>query len=114
MLIDEGFTVDVAASTGAALEQLERRAYEVLLLDTAMAGSERRELLDRLRHDHASVAVVVATGEPSALWAAAEHANVDTVLAKPVPREQLVAAVGEAVRKRLQRSGTRLRRLREL
>jgi CheY-like chemotaxis protein len=96
-LQEEGYHVTSAPNGSVALEVLSRGEPMVLLTDIRMPVMDGRELLAKVLQQYARVPVIVVSGE---------HAEIDDpglagafrVIPKPVPVEQLLSAIGEAVR----------------
>jgi CheY-like chemotaxis protein len=96
-LQEEGFQVTSVSNGSAALEVLSRSEPMVMLTDIRMPVMDGRELLAKVREQYARVPVIVVSGE---------HAEIDDpglagafrIIAKPVPVEELLSAIGEAFR----------------
>jgi DNA-binding NtrC family response regulator len=61
-LSEEGFAVDMAESGAKALDQLEKDAYDVLLLDLTMPGLGGVDVLKKIKALDLPVEVVILTG----------------------------------------------------
>ena len=59
----QGHTVEQCANGQSALELLERRAFDVVVLDLIMPGMSGLDVLKELQARHAECEVVVLTGE---------------------------------------------------
>jgi EAL domain-containing protein (putative c-di-GMP-specific phosphodiesterase class I)/FixJ family two-component response regulator len=94
-----GFDVETLGESSALPDTLRRRSFEAVLTDVKMAGVDGFGVLRGVREQAPSVPVLLATG--SAELAGAMRAVNDGAfryLEKPIEPDQLVAAVGEAVR----------------
>jgi CheY-like chemotaxis protein len=101
LLEDAGYEVTTAGSVAAALDAIERRSHNVVLLDL---GLPDRPGLDVVRHMRANpatreVPVVALTGHvgPEERRACLE-AGCTSYLAKPVEPRELLRHVGELAR----------------
>ena len=101
VLRDEGYAVDTVDSGEAALDQVTRQPYDVLLLDIWLPGIDGLATLERLRERRVDTQVVMISG----------HANVETAvratklgafdfIEKPLSLEKTVVAVRNALRQR--------------
>jgi two-component system, NtrC family, nitrogen regulation response regulator NtrX len=99
VLRDEGYTVDAVDSGEACLEQVGRRAYEVVLLDIWLPGIDGLVTLERLRDRHLEAQVIMISG----------HANIESAvratklgafdfIEKPLSLEKTVLSVRNALR----------------
>jgi two-component system nitrogen regulation response regulator NtrX len=71
ILKDEGFSIREAVNKDGALESMEERAPDIVLLDIWMEGYEQGlEVLERLQEEYPSLPVVVISG----------HGNVETAV----------------------------------
>ncbi len=100
----EGYTVVPVADGPAALEQLRRQEYDVMLLDLKMPGMSGLEVLERVREAGWDVEVVLLTAHSSVESAisALRHGAADYLI-KPAHPDEIRAAVGKALERRRQR-----------
>ena len=61
----EGYTVSSADSGEAALEQCDRKSFDLVLLDLKMPGMGGIEALKRLKEMDPEVTILIMTGYPS-------------------------------------------------
>ena len=93
-----GLEPETASSAEEALATLRGQQYDMAVIDLKMPGRDGRWLVDRLHRDHPNTAVVIATGETSAVDAeprsgpAADPAIADFLI-KPFQRDRFVVAV---------------------
>src|SRR4051794_7384050 len=59
----QGHTVEQSASGQVALELMERRSFDVMVLDLNMPGMTGLDVLKELQARHAECEVVILTGE---------------------------------------------------
>ncbi len=104
MLASEGFEVTAAGSGEAALEELARQPYDVILLDMRMPGMDGLATLAAIKERHPDPEVVVLTGHAS-VDAAAEIIRLGAVeyLLKPCPLEEVIAKIETAYDRKLAR-----------
>ncbi|MEZ5294416.1 MAG: response regulator [Vicinamibacterales bacterium] len=91
---------DAVGCTGPveALESLARRRYDVVMSDLAMPKMSGIELAERIRRDHASIAIVLCSGRVTDEdRARAARAGVTEILAKPFARDDLAGAVARSL-----------------
>ena len=92
--VDAGFDVTTVPSAEAAIEELQRAGYDILLTDYNLVGESGRWLLENASHQGllAHTAAIVLTSERA-------PAGVSTykVLYKPVDFGVLLAAISDAV-----------------
>lgn len=99
VLRDEGYTVDAVESGEACLEQVTRRAYDLLLLDIWLPGLDGLDTLARLRERRVDAQVIMISG----------HGNIENAvratklgafdfIEKPLSLEKTVLAVRNALR----------------
>ncbi|MEW5740324.1 MAG: response regulator [Myxococcota bacterium] len=99
ILQDTGATVDVAADAEAALEQLERARYDVLVTDMKMPGMSGTELLHRARRaDPALPVVLLSAYVQDGQLSDARREGLLAVLSKPGKVPQLVGVLEKARR----------------
>jgi len=102
MLRALGYTADLANDGSEALAALERRVYDILLLDVQMPGVDGLEVARRVRAAHPDPAsrpwIVALTA--NAMQGDRElclEAGMDDFLSKPVKRSDLAVAMARAV-----------------
>ena len=114
ILTDEGFECRTAGDSAAALQSIETRRPNLLILDIWLEGSELdgMEILERVHEEHSSIPVVMISG----------HGNVETAvnaiklgaydfIEKPFKADRLVVTVTRAIEAaRLVRENDELRR----
>lgn len=113
ILTDEGFVCRTARDSKSALDAIEERRPNLLVLDIWLEGSELDgiEILEKVHEEHASMPVIMISG----------HGNVETAvnaiklgaydfIEKPFKADRLVLTVTRAVEAaRLQRENVELR-----
>ncbi len=93
----QSYVVAQSASGEEALELLERRAVDVVVLDLLMPGMTGLEVLKELQHRHAECEVVVLTGEATVESAVeAMKLGAREYLTKPISLKELDRLVRKA------------------
>ena len=106
-LTARGFEVEGAFGGPQALEMLDARPFDVVLLDVWMPGMDGLEVLKMIRRLHPAVKVVLVSGNAS-INAAVEGIRLGATnyLLKPVDIDELMAKVEEAFEnKRIEEDG---------
>jgi len=112
ILGDEGYAVEAVDTGEAALEALESRRYDLVLLDVWLPGQDGLEVLRRIRERDAELPVVVISGHGTIETAVkAVRLGAQDFVEKPLSLEKTVLAVRNALRQR--QLETELRELRE-
>jgi two-component system nitrogen regulation response regulator NtrX len=112
ILGDEGYAVSTVESGEAALEALEARRFDLVLLDVWLPGQDGLEVLRRIRERDAELPVVVISGHGTIETAVkAVRLGAQDFVEKPLSLEKTVLAVRNALRQR--RLESQLRELRE-
>ncbi len=107
VLEEDELQVDVAADAETALVQLNRQAYDLVILDIIMPGMDGVELLRRVRAEFPGLRVIAISGGGNfelsgygpdavttrAYLAAAANVGADAVLAKPFETAELEALI---------------------
>jgi DNA-binding response OmpR family regulator len=97
------FRVEVAEDGWAALQRINKKTYDAIVLDMAMPHKSGLSVLTEVRSDELTknipVVVVSAVAPDNDLWAGVEH-QWDSYLQKPVSVAELVATVGKLIRRR--------------
>jgi len=108
MLAAQGLEVLSLASGAAALEEINRQAYDVVLLDIRMPEMDGIETLAAIKKDHPDVEVIILTGHAS-MEAALEIIKLGgyDYLLKPCPLEELLLKIDAAYEKKLEREKIR-------
>jgi DNA-binding response OmpR family regulator len=94
-LMVAGFDVREAADGYEALRMLEQGKTDLIVLDLRMPRINGFTVLADIRVLNRNLPVLVVTGVPGDF----SHLDVDCVLKKPVPPDQLVATVNECLAK---------------
>jgi DNA-binding NtrC family response regulator len=104
MLAAQGLAVHSLASGAAALEEINRQAYDVVLLDIRMPEMDGIETLAAMKKGHPEVEVIILTGHAS-MDAALEIIKLGgyDYLLKPCPLEELLLKIDAAYEKKLER-----------
>lgn len=101
VLTDAGYEVVAVDDGQAALHELERAAYDVVLSDITMPRLNGMALLVASVERDPSVPVILMTGAPEVdVVERAERAGVAQVLMKPMPSAAIAYAVGRCARLR--------------
>jgi two-component system nitrogen regulation response regulator NtrX len=112
ILGDEGYAVEAVDSGEAALEALEARRFDLVLLDVWLPGQDGLEVLRRIRERSAELPVVVISGHGTIETAVkAVRLGAQDFVEKPLSLEKTVLAVRNALRQRQLES--QVRELRE-
>jgi len=101
VLSRESYSVDTASSAEAALEMLDRSAYDLIITDIILPGMNGIELLRRIREKNPEQIVVVMTAYAS-LETAVEslRAGAYDYIVKPVMHEEIKQIVRNAIRQK--------------
>jgi CheY-like chemotaxis protein len=95
----EGFSADTAGSAEAALELLERRRYDALLVDLRMPGTDGFGLLAAIRERGLACPAILTTAAPTdVVRERARAAGAFAVHGKPFALDALVEDLRAAVR----------------
>jgi putative two-component system response regulator len=114
LLRSRGYSCDGAANASEARRKLAAHDYTLVLLDINMPGESGMALLEHVRQNHPSVAVLMVTGEDDpGLARAASELGAFGYLVKPVrPSELLINVSGALYRRELEADNRRaMRRL---
>jgi DNA-binding NtrC family response regulator len=112
LLSMEGFQVDSADSAESGQRCLERKPYDVVLLDVALPGKSGLDALEDFRKldPHLAVLVITAYGSVENAVSAIRR-GAENFLTKPWDNEQLLAEVRGAIeRRRLNQENVQLKR----
>jgi two-component system nitrogen regulation response regulator NtrX len=100
ILADEGYEVEAVASGEAGLAALERRRYDLVLLDVWLPGADGLEVLGRIRELDAELPVVVISGHGTIETAVkAVRLGAQDFVEKPLSLEKTLLAVRNALRR---------------
>ena len=100
VLSDEGYQVDEAPNGELALEAIERRHPDLILLDMKMPVMDGWEFARRYRERHGNRApIIVVTAATDAAMRGAD-VEADDFLAKPFDLDTLIACVAATMRRR--------------
>src|SRR5215208_5020053 len=95
----EGYAVDVAGGVRVAKERLEKKSYDVLLLDVALPDGDGIELLARLRAAGNDAQAVVMSGHGT-IDAAVRATKLGALdfLEKPLSTDRLLVVLDNTLR----------------
>src|SRR3990172_11832593 len=101
MLGDEGYAVSTVDTGEAALEALESRRYDLVLLDVWLPGADGLEVLGKIREFDAELPVVVISGHGTIETAVKAVRNgAQDFVEKPLSLEKTLLAVRNALQRR--------------
>lgn len=108
MLAAQGLTVEAVSSGQKALEALQQRAFDVILLDIRMPGMNGIQTLAEIKKLDPDLEVIVLTGHAS-MDAAMEIIKLGgyDYLLKPCPMEELMLKIDGAYEKKVEREKRR-------
>jgi two-component system NtrC family response regulator len=100
-LTEKGHAVDICGSGQAGLEAIQKRPYDIVLLDMKLPDMEGMEILEGLRKRRAQIYVIVMTGYSTVQNAVdAMKLGAFDYLAKPFTDDELILAVDRAIEKK--------------
>ncbi len=108
---NEGYETEIAAGGREALFSIQKRRYDLALLDIKMPGMDGMELQKKLREADSELTVIIMTGYASVETAVqALKAGAYDYITKPIDPDELVHLVSNALgHKRYRRELERLR-----
>ncbi len=99
----QGYDVVSAGDGESALEHVQQKSYDVVLLDVRMPGMDGREVLQRMKRDPATrdiPVVMISAADDLSTIAACIEAGADDFLPKPFDPVILRARVGACIEKK--------------
>ena len=94
----EGYSVREASSADEALEALEDKAPDLVLLDVVMPGVDGWQMLQRMQERHGSIPVIMFSGKVDEQSAAdAETRGARAFVGKPFDPQQLIERAKQLV-----------------
>jgi DNA-binding NtrC family response regulator len=112
LLVEEGYSVELAQNGTEGLQKLENRGYDIILLDLMMPDKSGMEVLQeyRLRDQITPVFMITAYGSVEAAVQALKLGATD-YFSKPWDNEKLLIEIGLVIdRRRLEDENTQLKR----
>lgn len=98
---DQGLSVDTATGYGGALEMLQQKSYEMLLVDVRLQDGDGFDLLEQCRRNYPESHVVLMTGYGDADAALeAMRAGAADYLTKPLIDDELLMTIERAFNQR--------------
>ena len=99
LLSTEGFAVELAPTGEAGLRRLEKKPFDLVLLDVALPDQSGLEVLQQIRAANPSLAVVMITAYGSVENAVgAMRIGANSYITKPWDNERLIAEIHSLVR----------------
>jgi DNA-binding NtrC family response regulator len=96
-MVSREFDVDTAFDGSAALEFVQSKSYDAVVLDLSMPGMDGMETLKRMLSINADLQVIILTGRATvAKGVAAVKEGAFELLEKPVQLNDLVGKIDEA------------------
>ena len=106
VLTEEGYDVYLAGTGGMALEAFKDKRYDLLVADLRLPDMDGMEVIRKVKAEKPDTEVVVITGYGTAATAVeAMKLGAHDFLPKPFTEEQIKAAVGEALKERVEEKG---------
>jgi len=101
-LREQGYQLDVANGHATALAAIEKKRYDLLLLDIRLRDGDGFELLAHCREHHPGLIVIMITGYGTVETAVeAIRAGAFDLLTKPLIDEELEVAIDRALKQRV-------------
>jgi DNA-binding NtrC family response regulator len=98
LLSMEGYAVEAAADARTGAERIERKAYDLVLLDVMLPDRSGLDLLQDIRSAHPSLPIVMITAYGSVETAVqAMRRGASNYITKPWDNERLLAEIGTLV-----------------
>jgi len=101
VLSEEGYEVDVVTTAQSALEQLQRKCFDLLVVDLCLPEIGGMEFIKRIRREQPDTEVIVTTANPSVFSAVeAMKLGAEEYLAEPFTRDELKNIVVSTLKKK--------------
>lgn len=95
----ENIEADCCYTGSAGLEQLKKKAYQLVILDVMMPGSDGFETLERIRKESNLPVLMFTAKDDSASKVRGLRAGADDYLTKPFDLDELIARVLSLIRR---------------
>jgi DNA-binding response OmpR family regulator len=101
ILVEEGFSVDVATTGLQALELVTENMYGVAIIDIMLPDMSGAGVARRLREEDDEVRIIIVTGYPDlAESIGALDIGVEEILIKPIGRDELLNSIKSVIMER--------------
>jgi len=105
VLSEEGYEVDVVTTAQSALAQLQRKCFDLLIVDLCLPETGGMEFIKRVRREQPDTEVIVTTANPSVFSAVeAMKAGAEEYLAEPFTRDELKNIVVSTLKKKMRKA----------
>jgi DNA-binding response OmpR family regulator len=101
VLQEEGYDVDLAMTGKSALDKFDRKSFDLLLADLRLPDIDGMEVIKQVKEKRPETEAIIITGYPS-VSSAVESVKIGVYdyLRKPFTEDELMEAVGGALKKR--------------
>jgi DNA-binding response OmpR family regulator len=98
ILVEEGFSVDVATTGLQALELVTENMYGVAIIDIMLPDMSGAGVARRMREEDDGTRIIIVTGYPDlAESIGALDIGVEEILIKPIGRDELLSSLRSAL-----------------
>lgn len=97
-LEQEGYRVILASDGDEAIKKIEKKLFQVALIDIKMPGVNGKELVSKIKQINPLMPIVVVTGSPDFKEEMSLKKQVYEYIYKPFKLDKLVGVVKEALR----------------
>jgi len=96
-LEQEGYRVILASDGDEAIKKIEKKSFQIALIDIKMPGVNGKELVSKIKQINPRVPIVIVTGSPDFKEEVSLRKQVYEYIYKPFKLDKLVGVVKEAL-----------------